>query len=182
MTHPSDDQTGYGTDPGAVVHEYLRSVRQLVAAERDVMLRYLGAEVPASGAYDHDAAPLQVAGPPLVALASAPVVQPASSLVEPASSLVEPASSLVEPVETRASVSTSSTSAPLVEPVPSLVEPVETPKNINVAGRTTARGLPPTLGPHVHHAAPATLPVWVVSSPGTALTPANAVSASSSSR
>ena len=50
MTHPSDDPTmsGYGVDPGVVVHEYLRSVRQLVAAERDVMLRYLGAEVPAT--------------------------------------------------------------------------------------------------------------------------------------
>ena len=51
-------QQPYGTDPGAVVHEYLRSIRQLVAAERDVMLRYLGTEVPATSAYDIDAAPV----------------------------------------------------------------------------------------------------------------------------
>lgn len=39
-------------DPGHVVLEYLRSVRQIVAAERDVMLRYLGSSVPASAAFD----------------------------------------------------------------------------------------------------------------------------------
>ncbi|MGN0064833.1 MAG: SDR family NAD(P)-dependent oxidoreductase [Nocardioides sp.] len=93
MNHPTDDwsQGGYGTDPGAVVHEYLRSVRQLVAAERDVMLRYLGAELPASAAYDHDAAPL---------------VQPVQAVV----ARVEPVTPVVEPVETP--VSTSSTSGP----------------------------------------------------------------------
>ncbi|QCX28868.1 type I polyketide synthase [Nocardioides jishulii] len=32
-----------GTGADAVVHEYLRSMRQVVAAERDVLLRYLGA-------------------------------------------------------------------------------------------------------------------------------------------
>ncbi|MCU1356526.1 MAG: beta-ketoacyl synthase [Acidimicrobiales bacterium] len=43
---------GPGTDEaGAVVLEYLRGVRDLVAAERDVMLRYLGAAVPATSAF-----------------------------------------------------------------------------------------------------------------------------------
>ena len=44
---------GSGTDEaGAVVLEYLRGVRELVAAERDVMLRYLGGAVPTTTSFD----------------------------------------------------------------------------------------------------------------------------------
>ena len=42
----------HADDASSIVHEYLRSVRQIVAAERDVVLRYLGSPVPVSGAFD----------------------------------------------------------------------------------------------------------------------------------
>ncbi|WP_205305108.1 type I polyketide synthase [Nocardioides sp. 616] len=42
----------HGDGATSIVHEYLRSVRQIVAAERDVVLRYLGSAVPVSGAFD----------------------------------------------------------------------------------------------------------------------------------
>ena len=76
---PSSPDVWPGTDPGAVVHEYLRSVRQLVAAERDVMLRYLGAEVPTTGAYDGDSS--AVAGPAEMSYArvQAPAAAPATA-------------------------------------------------------------------------------------------------------
>jgi NAD(P)-dependent dehydrogenase (short-subunit alcohol dehydrogenase family)/acyl carrier protein len=54
-------------DPAStVVLEYLRNVRQLVAAERDVMLRYLGAEVvPGASAGLDQMAPLPAVGAPV---------------------------------------------------------------------------------------------------------------------
>ncbi len=51
-------------DPSGVVLEYLRSVRQIVAAERDVMLRYLGSAVPASAAFDDFAGVIEGAAQP----------------------------------------------------------------------------------------------------------------------
>ncbi|WP_224766252.1 type I polyketide synthase [Nocardioides campestrisoli] len=71
----------------AVVGEYLRGLRELVAAERDVMLRYLGAELPVAGtslpATAAAAPPLAAAGvpggpaPAAVAPAPAPSIAPA---------------------------------------------------------------------------------------------------------
>ncbi|MCD6639911.1 MAG: acyltransferase domain-containing protein, partial [Nocardioides sp.] len=86
MNHPQ------GVDPGAVVHEYLRSIRQLVAAERDVMLRYLGAEVPEGAAYDLDVAPVLEQRAPLEAalptvVVEAPAVEPAAPALTTASLL-----------------------------------------------------------------------------------------------
>ncbi|MEZ5180133.1 MAG: phosphopantetheine-binding protein [Acidimicrobiales bacterium] len=57
-------------DAGGVVLEYLRSVRQIVAAERDVMLRYLGSAVPASASFDDYAGVIEGAAQPAVAAAS----------------------------------------------------------------------------------------------------------------
>ncbi|QXC59429.1 SDR family NAD(P)-dependent oxidoreductase [Aquihabitans sp. G128] len=60
-----------GTDGASdVVLEYLRSVRQIVAAERDVMLRYLGSAVPAGAAFDDFAAVIEGAAAPAPALAT----------------------------------------------------------------------------------------------------------------
>jgi acyl transferase domain-containing protein/NAD(P)H-dependent flavin oxidoreductase YrpB (nitropropane dioxygenase family) len=55
-------------DASTVVLEYLRNVRQQVAAERDVMLRYLGSNVPVSATYDD----------------LAPVAQPIAATAQPA--------------------------------------------------------------------------------------------------
>ncbi|HEY4377226.1 MAG TPA: acyltransferase domain-containing protein, partial [Acidimicrobiales bacterium] len=56
-----------GDDASSVVFEYLRGIRELVAAERDVMLRYLGAEVGATPTFDAGpsviSATAQVSGP-----------------------------------------------------------------------------------------------------------------------
>ncbi|WP_421121922.1 SDR family NAD(P)-dependent oxidoreductase [Aquihabitans daechungensis] len=70
-------------DASIVVLEYLRNVRQQVAAERDVMLRYLGSSVPATAAYD-ELAPL---APPIAATAApvpaaAPAAVPAAVVAE----------------------------------------------------------------------------------------------------
>ncbi|NLD75114.1 MAG: KR domain-containing protein [Acidimicrobiales bacterium] len=64
MTTGSDDASG-------VVLEYLRSVRQIVAAERDVMMRYLGSAVPATANFDDFAGYIEGAAQPAVG-ASAP--------------------------------------------------------------------------------------------------------------
>ncbi|WP_202977822.1 type I polyketide synthase [Nocardioides daphniae] len=55
--HAMDAPTFAGSGADAVVHEYLRSMRQVVAAERDVLLRYLGAPAAAPVAAPVVAAP-----------------------------------------------------------------------------------------------------------------------------
>lgn len=57
-------------DPSGVVLEYLRSVRQIVAAERDVMLRYLGSAVPTSATFDDYAGIIEGAAQPALAPAA----------------------------------------------------------------------------------------------------------------
>jgi acyl transferase domain-containing protein/NAD(P)H-dependent flavin oxidoreductase YrpB (nitropropane dioxygenase family)/NADP-dependent 3-hydroxy acid dehydrogenase YdfG len=57
-------------DPSGVVLEYLRSVRQIVAAERDVMLRYLGSAVPASATFDDYAGIIEGAAQPALGAAT----------------------------------------------------------------------------------------------------------------
>ena len=66
-------------DASIVVLEYLRNVRQQVAAERDVMLRYLGSNVPVTAAYD-ELAPIAPVGQPIAATAApAPVAATAAA-------------------------------------------------------------------------------------------------------
>ena len=72
MTHTPDD-------PSGVVLEYLRSVRQIVAAERDVMLRYLGATVPATAAFADYTEVIAGAAQPALAPAAVPAAVPASA-------------------------------------------------------------------------------------------------------
>ncbi|MEO6629433.1 MAG: acyltransferase domain-containing protein, partial [Aquihabitans sp.] len=95
-------------DAGDVVLEYLRGVRQIVAAERDVMLRYLGSAVPASAAFD-DAAFIEgisqpAAGAPVDAIeavaglpsvASAPIDGPATRPVLTGASLLHEVQAIV---------------------------------------------------------------------------------------
>lgn len=71
-------------DASIVVLEYLRNVRQQVAAERDVMLRYLGSNVPVSAVYDElapVAAPIAASAQPA---ASAPVAAAPAAVEAPA--------------------------------------------------------------------------------------------------
>jgi NAD(P)-dependent dehydrogenase (short-subunit alcohol dehydrogenase family)/acyl carrier protein len=77
--------TDGGFDPAsAVVLEYLRNVRQQVAAERDVMLRYLGAEVTPGAVAAFDLPPASASTPVLAVsghatgVSSAPTSAPAS--------------------------------------------------------------------------------------------------------
>ncbi|MEZ5183052.1 MAG: SDR family oxidoreductase [Acidimicrobiales bacterium] len=79
-------------DASSVVLEYLRSVRELVAAERDVMLGYLGAS-PSSAPLPSpiiDLAPAPVAAPP------APAVAATASAAAPAPASEKPALSGAE--------------------------------------------------------------------------------------
>ena len=86
MASPTDDA-------GGVVLEYLRSVRQIVAAERDVMLRYLGSAVPASAAFDDYTSLVDSAAQPAVAASA--VASTAIATTANGSS----AATSVEPVE-----------------------------------------------------------------------------------
>ncbi|MCB0964151.1 MAG: acyltransferase domain-containing protein, partial [Acidimicrobiales bacterium] len=70
-------------DASAVVLEYLRNVRQQVAAERDVMLRYLGSAVPASDVYDQ-LPPIEGHAAPLAAPSNGNGAAPTPSLDAPA--------------------------------------------------------------------------------------------------
>jgi acyl transferase domain-containing protein/NAD(P)H-dependent flavin oxidoreductase YrpB (nitropropane dioxygenase family) len=75
-------------DASTVVLEYLRNVRQLVAAERDVMLRYLGSNVPVTAAYDafEDVAP--AARP--IATTAQPAAGPAAAAAPVAAAIEAP--------------------------------------------------------------------------------------------
>ncbi|MCB0970630.1 MAG: acyltransferase domain-containing protein, partial [Acidimicrobiales bacterium] len=70
-------------DPSAVVLEYLRNVRQQVAAERDVMLRYLGSAVPATDVYDQ-LPPIEGHAAPVAAASNGAAAAPAPALDAPA--------------------------------------------------------------------------------------------------
>lgn len=67
-------------DASIVVLEYLRNVRQQVAAERDVMLRYLGSNVPVTASYD-EFAPVAA---PIAATATAQPAAAAPAVAAPA--------------------------------------------------------------------------------------------------
>jgi acyl transferase domain-containing protein/NAD(P)-dependent dehydrogenase (short-subunit alcohol dehydrogenase family) len=69
-------------DASIVVLEYLRNVRQQVAAERDVMLRYLGSNVPVTAAYDElapIAQPIAATAAPMPATAAPAAAVPATA-------------------------------------------------------------------------------------------------------
>ena len=71
-------------DASIVVLEYLRNVRQQVAAERDVMLRYLGSNVAVTASYDElapIAQPIAATAAP-VAASAAPASAPAAAAAE----------------------------------------------------------------------------------------------------
>jgi len=70
-------------DASIVVLEYLRNVRQQVAAERDVMLRYLGSNVPVTAGYD-DLAPLAAPAAAPIAATAQPAVAAPSPVAAPA--------------------------------------------------------------------------------------------------
>ena len=81
-------------DASIVVLEYLRNVRQQVAAERDVMLRYLGSNVPVTASYDElapIAQPIAATAQPVAAapVAAAPAAAAAPAEAKPALSGAE---------------------------------------------------------------------------------------------
>lgn len=89
-TLPALDLEGFSAmgsghdDASTVVLEYLRNVRQQVAAERDVMLRYLGSNVPVTATYDEFAPvapPIAATAQPVAAAPAAPAA-PAAVAVE----------------------------------------------------------------------------------------------------
>jgi len=85
MTHTADD-------PSGVVLEYLRSVRQIVAAERDVMLRYLGAAVPATAAFADYTEVIAGAAQPALAPATVPASATPATTAGPETLASAPAS------------------------------------------------------------------------------------------
>ena len=75
-------------DANAVVLEYLRGVRQIVAAERDVMLRYLGSNVAVTSTFDEISSLGAPVGQPIAATAHASVAPAAAPI---AAAVAEPA-------------------------------------------------------------------------------------------
>ncbi|MGN6695232.1 MAG: beta-ketoacyl synthase N-terminal-like domain-containing protein, partial [Aquihabitans sp.] len=72
-------------DASIVVLEYLRNVRQQVAAERDVMLRYLGSNVPVSASYDELAPVAQPIAATAAPVAAAPAPAAPAAVAAPVS-------------------------------------------------------------------------------------------------